>query len=207
MISEDLKSSVLDYEDLLVDIEKRRNPPSKKRWWEGAGVLPSLTAVLTVALTSLAAYFTQRSMKEQDFLTQQSKVNYESITSVVSQAYLLANEALHWAGERDRLQWGDYRNFSPTQKISLVDSVNAADTRWRRGRAVQRVGLSLLFGSGTEVLAAWDTTVARLNAYTSCTVVRPNCSGLRRPAERAIGTFSDAAIADVRLARPNVVRR
>ena len=93
-------------------IRRRRN-----RGGRHPGLLPSLTAVLTVALTSIAAYYTQRSMREEDFLTQQSKANYESSVAVINDAHLLANETLYWAGERDRLLWRDYRNFSDAVRI------------------------------------------------------------------------------------------
>jgi hypothetical protein len=204
---DELRKQVLEYEDLMAEIDKRRNPSSKKPWWESAGVLSSLTAVLTVALTSLAAYYTQKSMKEKDFLTEQSKSNYESEVSTVNAAYVLANETMYWAGERDRLLWGDYRSFSPEQKKILVDSVNASDTKWRRGRAEQRVGLGLLFGNDPVVLGAWDSAVSHLNEYTSCTVARSGCTTLRLPTEKAIETFRDSSVAHVRSARPTLGKR
>lgn len=205
--TDDLQKKVLEYEDLMVEINKRRNPSSKKGWWEAPGVLPSLTAVLTVALTSIAAFYTQRSMREEDFLTQQSKANYESAVAVVNDAHVLANETLFWAGERDRLNSGEYSKLDTKQKNDLVDSVNASDTRWRSGRDVKRVGLDLLFNGDPKVLDAWDSTVVRLKLYTTCTVIQHGCGSLRQPAESAIIWFRDSAVARLRSARPTVIRQ
>ena len=203
---EEVRKQVLEYEDLVAEVNKKRNPPSRKSWWESPGVLPSLTAVLTVALTSTAAYYTQRSLREEDFLTEQSKSNYEGSVAAISDAHLLANETLYWAGERDRLLHGDYVKFPQGQKDALADSVNASDTNWRRGRASKRVNLDLHFGGDTVVLNAWDATVAKLNEYTSCTVVRPDCANLRAPADSAITRFRDSSVAHLRAARPTIVR-
>lgn len=199
MISDEEKKKILEYEDLFSEISKRRNPKSNKGWWEAPGVLPSITAVLTVALTSLGAYCTQSRLRENDMVIQQSKAAYESRVAALQSAHLLASRSFHWASERARLRVGDYVGLPDDQKKPILDSVNVSDFRWRQGREQEKVGVELGFGRKPELIRAWDTTVARLNQYASCTAATPprDCTSLREPARAMIDSFRKIGVAHI----------
>jgi len=200
MISDKDREEALNYEDLIAEIQKRRNPPSRKAWWESAGLISSMTAVLTVALTSGAGLLVQRALREQDLAAKHSDESYARQVATLQSSHSLATESAHYATERLRIADGTYGKLSHEQLVALVDSVNVADTRWRQGREVQRVGIELQFGPGGDVLMTWDSLTSRLDRFATCTVVGPfsTCPPMRTAVDSALTQFRHIAIAFIR---------
>ena len=202
MISDQDKAEILKYEEAIAEINKVRSPKTEKHWWESPGMISAITAIATVGLTSIFAYVTQSRLRDKDFETQQSKAAYDGEVSSLQRAHLLASDAVHWSGERDRVIAGDYRQLSDADKNPIIDSVNAADFRWRKGRSVEKIDLELSFGSGPEVVARWDGVVARVNDYANCTASRSHapgeCSPFRNPAAAAIDSFRTVGVDAIR---------
>jgi len=200
MIPEADRQSALEYEKWIADVIRHRTPATEKRWWESAGLISSLTAILTVALTSIAGYYTQSALRKAEERTHQTLAEYEREVAVLQGAHTLAAEATHYATERNRIRNGTYKQLSTAQIKGLVDSVNAADTKWRQGREINRVGIELQFGEAGAVLQAWDTLAQRLDKYATCTVVEPpqNCAVMRPPVDSSISAFRHLAVTFIR---------
>ena len=201
MISEDEQRNLLQYEEFVAELNKRRNPSSRKVWWESSAIISSVTAVVTVALSAIAGYSSQRLLRDNEVATKQAQETYQQEVAVLQAAHLLANEAVHYSYERSRLLDGEYDALDLKQKSTLTDSVNAADAKWRQGRQSSRVGLELEFGDNRAVMAAWDSVTSQINRYANCSVTRnPDrpCWELRPAAESALTDFRALAVQQIR---------
>ena len=201
-ITEEQKTEILEYEGIVSQVNQLRNPKSEKHWWESPGMISAVTAIATVGLTSIFAYVTQSRLRDKDFQTQQSKAAYDGEVASLQRAHLLASDALHWSGERDRVVAGDYSKRSDKDRQPIIDSANAADFRWRKGRSAEKIDLELSFGSGPEVSDTWDKVTSRVNEYASCTARQPHgvrdCYGFRDPAAAAVDSFRKIGVDAIR---------
>lgn len=199
-MSDEDQRKALEYEQWFASVSKVRKPQTRSSWWESAALISSVTAVLTVALTSIAGYHSQRLLRDNEDALRKRDRAYEQDVAVLQASHSLATESAHYATERSRIATGMYSGLSAAQIRTLIDSVNAADTRWRQGREIQRVGLELGFGERSSVLVAWDTLVHRLDAFATCTVVGPQtlCGAMRSPVDSALVVFRHLAVRTIR---------
>lgn len=209
MIPEQERREILEYEDFITDVTRRRSPSSKKVWWESAPLISSATAVLTVALTAYFGFLVQRSLRSNDVANQRAEATYQQEVTVLQTAHLLATESLHYADERTRVMTGVYNGLDAKQRATLVDSVNVADEKWRKGRQTSKVGLELEFGDDPGILSAWDSLSARINRFANCSVRPPSggCYALRPPADSALEHFRRLVVDHIRKHQPTVVAR
>jgi hypothetical protein len=210
VISEEERRKILEYEGLVTEVNRMRSPSSPKKWWESTAVITSATAVLTVALTAYAGFLSQRSLRANDVEVQRAQAMYQQEVAVLQSAHLLATESLHYADERSRVQTTpQYKALDVAQQNQIIDSVNVADDKWRKGRQTSKVGLELEFGDDRPILDAWDSLSARVNNYANCSVRPPKegCDMLRPAAESALETFRALAVAHIRKHQPQSVAR
>ena len=83
MIPEQERREILEYEDFITDVTRRRSPSSKKVWWESAPLISSATAVLTVALTAYFGFLVHRSLRSNDVANHQVEGPNSAIVTVV----------------------------------------------------------------------------------------------------------------------------
>jgi hypothetical protein len=209
MIPDDARKEILDYEDLMTEVSRKRSPSSPKKWWESTPIITSGTAVLTVALTAYAGFLSQRSLRANDVAVQRAQATYAQEVSVLQSAHLLATESLHYADERTRVRTGQYDALDSAQMNRIVDSVNAADEKWRKGRQTSKVGLELEFGDNRPIVDAWDSLSARINRFANCSVRPPRegCDMLRPPADSALENFRTLGVAHIRQHQPQLAAR
>ncbi|MEO7181864.1 MAG: hypothetical protein ABI141_13565 [Gemmatimonadaceae bacterium] len=190
----------------MTEVGRRRNPRSTKTWWESTAIISSATAVLTVALTAYAGYVAQRSLRTNDVATQRAQATYQQEVAVLQAAHLLATESLHYADERSRVTSGEYSSLQEVQRRRVIDSVNASDEKWRKGRQTSKVGLELEFGDDRPILASWDSLSARIDRFANCSVRPPNqgCTALRPPADSALETFRTLVVEHIRRHQPQM---
>jgi hypothetical protein len=175
------REQLLAHEQLMAEIVKIRSPESKaKKPWESTAVISALTAIATVAVTSVGSYFVQKGLREGDLSIAARAEAVAGERQVMETAHLLATEALHYAGERARIMSGAYRQLADEQVRPLVDSVNASDVRWRQGRN----GSALAAASVRDVPAVaqtWDRVAAALRLCRMfLEAATKDCSGAKR---------------------------
>jgi len=203
VITDDDRRKALEYEQWITEILKQRSPPSRKRWWEAVGLVSAITAVLTVGVTTVGGYFSQSALRREELRGRLNSEEYQQEVLVLQRAHSLATESAHYAAERYNIRTGRYDQLGPQQKQVLVDSVNAADTHWRQGRDMHRVGLELQFGEAAPVLQAWDALALKMDRYATCTVHEPTpeCGLMHGPVDSAITAFRHFAVDYIRQRR------
>jgi hypothetical protein len=191
---------ILGYEDRIAKVLEIRSRRDVKGWWEATGVVPALTAVLTVAVTSLGSYFVQVELRSGEQAERITRETAEAEMAALTTTYQLATASLHYTDERARIARHHYSMLKPEQLRRLIDSVNVNDSRWREGRDAMRLPLGLRFGEYPAILASWDTLVLALNQYSGCSVdtSQSSCAPLRVRATAASTAFREAVLAHVR---------
>lgn len=197
MTIEEEQAALLAHETFIADLLRRRSPP--KRWWESSALISSGTAILTVAVTSLAAFVTQKEIRDRDLVQHRQEVALAAEESTLQRAHLLATEAMHYSDERFRLRTGAYSGLKPEQVRRLIDSVNASDAMWRQGRYSEHLSMALQFIGFPELVAAWDSLARTLDHYSACSVEPPvnGCSALRVAVDTSLQAFGTAVIAHI----------
>lgn len=195
MIPNQDPASILAWEELVAKVLEKRAVP-KKPWWESVGLVAALTAIATVALTSVGSYLTQSALRKAELQAQQRSGSLQAAVFEVEKAHHLATETLHYSDERARYQRGQYRALHRDQLRNIVDSVNASDAKWRQGRYGEQLGFMVRFTGSNAILAAWDTVVSTLNRYSACSVEAKNkdCMALRPPVDSTLGRLRSAAV-------------
>jgi hypothetical protein len=195
------REQLLAHEQLMAEIMEIRSHESKaKKPWESTAVISALTAIATVAVTSIGSYFVQNGLREGDLSIAARTEAVAGERQVMETAHLLATEALHYAGERARITSGAYRQLADAQVRPLVDSVNASDVRWRQGRNGSALAVRLRFSDVPAVAQTWDRVAAALQDFAGCSLeaATKDCSGPKRTTEEALEAFRSAAAAHVR---------
>lgn len=184
---------ILDYEDFAAKVASKRRTREQKKWWESVGLVSSLTALLTVALTSVGSYCVQSNLRRSEMRSHADRAALEGEIDALNRSHLLAINALHFTDERHHIAQKHYK-LQPEQMRRLIDSVNASDAEWRRGRQGKRLDLGLRFPDSPQILTAWDTLAARLDRYSKCSMTETQCDAIRKESESSLVGFRRAAV-------------
>jgi hypothetical protein len=167
MLSEEQKTEILAQEKLISEVIKIREKENPKKWWEKAGVVSAATAILTVLVTSVASYYSQKALRD----------NENRITSV-RDATMLARDAARHANkaiagvlklneERKLAITGAFASLDSTRVNAIMDSANRAQEDWRAQREDVEMELFLAFDSAA-VMPRWREARASLDSQVSC---------------------------------------
>lgn len=215
---------LLAQEKLVAEIQEIRSPSVRKRWWESAAVVTSLTALGTVLITAIAGHMTQMSAKEREQViaeqAQQLQLQRESLAKIST---ILA-EMQRANGDRLDFAYGRYDGLSQEQRVALIQFTNEVDQRWRIERANGEFLVKLHFGADSTNTTAWTAAHGALHRYTLCAAEAYNryvssvspvdtltCAESRGNAEQALDDLRNRLIAkhlaDVASIAPGTLRR
>jgi hypothetical protein len=119
-------------------------------------------------VTTLAGYFTQRSIRNQEFALSQSEAHLKQTRETISSIYELLATVISATSERRKVATGTYDELAPQQLRTLVDDINRADARWPRERETSEMMIHLYFRPGETVQQEWPAMKEKVNAYVEC---------------------------------------
>ncbi len=135
MLTEGEKQQALEQEKFIADILKiRRTPPREKKWWTIPAITTTITAVLTVAVTSLATYYMQTRLKSQEFALSRQDLRLTQTRDAMITVYELLATLLKGTEDRAKMAAGQYDALPDSMFNRIVQETNTIDDRWRRER-------------------------------------------------------------------------
>jgi hypothetical protein len=168
MLTEEMKDEILRNEGLIARILEIRNPRLDKKWWESAVLASLLTAIVTATITIGGGYVLQSSAKSRDIKEERFEFERNKKREFLARAYDLIAQTLKSSDDRLALAKGVYDNFRKEKLTSIAEGTNLADARWRSEREPTEFYVYLYYGNKKEMLDAWNTTRASIQAYCDC---------------------------------------
>ena len=198
---EDLKE-LLSHEQFMADALKLRQTEKPKSWWEGAGVVPGLTAVLTVLITAVAGYFSQKDLKEKDALLTNVRERGQLEREAAKHSNTAIAEMLKANEERLKLAHGDFDGLSVDKRNEISEGTNKLQEHWRLEREDLDMDLFLLFPPSSGVYHSWLGARKAIEAETQCVedayiaaqkqrAPSDACQTLAGASEKAIAAFRE----------------
>jgi hypothetical protein len=206
MDPENQGQAILDHERTVAEILRIRSQGHRSpRWWETAAVLSSITAVLTVAVTSAASYFSQRAIRLQEHTLAQSDTRARQARDAITQSYDLVSQVLRTADTRLRVARGEYDQLAEGQLRSLIEESNRLEIRWQQEREPTEMLVFLYFGSGSDVQQQWSALRGAVQSLIDCAdriylahqadrAAAASCSTEQRTATTALVATRDAMV-------------
>ncbi len=211
MLTDGEKQQALEQEKFIADVLKiRRTPPREKKWWTIPAITTTITAVLTVAVTSLGTYYMQTRLKSQEFALSRQDLRLTQTRDAMITVYELLATLLKGTEDRAKMAAGQYDALPDSMFNRIVQETNTIDDRWRRERETAEAGVYLYFGDRPETVAEWVRTRSQMQIYADCaeqaygTARRTNthvvnaCNRERIAAESSFAALRDALISRYR---------
>jgi hypothetical protein len=160
--------AMIAQEELVAKILKVRSGGKSKSFWEMAGVIPAATAILTVLVTSIVGYETQKALKdrENNFVT--THENRLVGREVAKRANSALAGMLKINDERLKMAQGGFDDLSKDQRHEITQGSNHIQQDWRQQREDVEIELYLVFDSSSMVAPAWQHARETVELQTSC---------------------------------------
>lgn len=173
MIADEVKKEIDQYEELISEILKKRNPPEKKKWWEttaGTAIITAAITVVTAVITMIGGHISQLSTKSRDAVL----ARYDSERTKKREFIVTINELIAKTMKSNEdileLAQGAYDEFSDEQLAKLEEEINIADAKWRTDREASEFQVYLYFGDKKEIVEAWNAAKESVQKYSKCAV-------------------------------------
>jgi len=149
-------------------VVKKRSPP--KKWWEGAGIVPAATAILTVVVTSIVSCYTQGILKDRENRVVDRKERAQAAREAANHANAAVSGMLKINEERLKIANGDYsRDTALVRQGSVVaQNDNEIQQTWRKTREDVEMELYLSYDSASGVPGAWKKVRSAMETETAC---------------------------------------
>jgi hypothetical protein len=178
-------------------------------------VVSSLTAVVVMVVTATAGYFTQRAIRQQEFVLAQTDAHLKQTRETITSIYELLATIIAATTERRKVAGGVYDELAPEQLRALMDNVNRDDARWPREREISEMLIYLYFEPGATVQQEWPRLKTRVQAYVDCVELvylkyqedsapADSCEAERKAAEAQLEALRTALVMEYGEARVRV---
>jgi len=167
-IPEETRDDALAYEEFIADVLKKRSSP--KAWWEGAGVVPAATAILTVIVTSVVSCYAQEIHRQRENRIADRKERAQGAHDAANHANAAIAGMLKISEERLKIAHGDYSHDTALvrQGSVVAQSDNEIQQAWRKTREDVEMELYLAFDSASGVPIAWKRVREAMDTQTEC---------------------------------------
>lgn len=140
----------------------------KQVWWEKVGVVPAATAVLTVLITSVAGYYSQKELLRVETRYGESKENAQVIRESARATFVAIAKIQKLNEERQKLAHGEFDSLPLKTRIEIARETNRLQEEWRKDREAVGADIYFAFRSDSSVFDAWLGTRATLDSAVSC---------------------------------------
>jgi len=192
---------LLKHEQFMAEVLRLRQTEKPKAWWETAGVVPAVMAVLTVLVTSVTGYLSQRGLKETEALLTSVRERGQLEREAAKRASSAIAEMLKANDERLRLAHGDFDSLAVDKRDEIAEGTNKLQERWRLEREDLDMDLFLVFAPSSGVFDSWQGARRAIEVETECVENAYAAAQKRRAPEDVCRTFADAtakAVASLR---------
>lgn len=167
MLPEGADKEILAHEELIANVLKLRATEHPKSFWEKAGVVPAATAILTVLITSVAGYYTQKALRDNENHIATVRDNTQLARDAARHANRAIASVLKLNEERTLAITGAFASLDSVKVNAITDSANRLQEDWRLQREEVEMELVLVFDS-TTILPQWRETRAALDSQVAC---------------------------------------
>ncbi len=167
MLPEGSEKEILAHEELIAKVLKLRAAEHPKRFWERAGFGPAATAILTVLITSVAGYYTQKALRDNENQIATVRDNTQLARDAARHANRAIASVLKLNEERTLAITGAFASLDSVKVNAITDSANRLQEDWRLQREEIEMELFLVFDS-TTILPLWHETRAALDSQVAC---------------------------------------
>lgn len=206
MLGEGEKNELLEHEKLVGEILRIRGASeADEHWWDSPHVTSALAAVLTVAVTTIATFYSQTKLKAGEYALARQETRLNQTREAMIGVYDLLANVLKGTEDRAKMAAGLYDLLPDSMLLSIVNETNAIDARWRRERETVEASVYLYFGDSEPTVVQWVTTRTAMQAYADCaeqvyvryltTRAPPDaCAAEQRAAQLEVARLRDALI-------------
>ena len=167
MLSDADEKAILAQEELIAKVLKIRASEHPRRFWEKAGVVPAATAILTVLVTSVAGYYSQKALRDNENRIATVHDNMQLARDAAKHANRAVAAVLKLNEERALAITGAFASLDSVRVTAITDSANRLQEDWRVQREDIEMELFLVFDTST-VLRKWRNTRSALDSQITC---------------------------------------
>jgi hypothetical protein len=169
--SDELRQTLLDYEDWTEELLNRRRPKPKDTWWNAN--TKEFLAILTVLASAGIGFYTGTAQQGRAA----ELARRESILKQEQELLLGVNRSLGQVfkvtEDRFKIATGRWRALPDSMLFRYISAANVADDAWRVERETMGMQIHFFFAA-PELATAWDSTRGSMEAYTSCVEAKLN---------------------------------
>ena len=202
MLPEGAEKEILAQEELIAKVIKLRADEHPKSFWDRTGVIPAATAILTVLITSVAGYYTQKALRDNENRITNVRDNSQLGLEAARHANRAIAGVLKLNEERVLAITGELASLDSVKVSAIMDSANRLQEDWRLQREEVEMDLVLAFDS-TTIHPQWLETRTALDSQVACIErMYKKVLALRKfaanPVCRRQRTLSDSLVRDLR---------